>query len=70
MSIIEGILGKDIVVYGDWLPRHINNKGTALFASIRMIYATLASLVCLRHKSFDLVIIDGVSTSIPLIKVI
>lgn len=69
------MLGGDIVVYGSWLPRHLY-KGrylTALFASVRMMYAALR--IVLAHAmggsddKVDVVLIDGVSTPIPLFQV-
>ena len=38
-----GCLGSKVLVYGDWLPRHLfGGKFTALFAIIRMIYLSIA----------------------------
>ena len=47
------LLGDNIVVYGDWLPRHLsftkseNNSATALCAMIRMCY--LGGIICMQH---------------------
>ena len=94
-------LGDNIIVYGDWLPRHLsftkneNNSATALCAIMRMCY--LGSIVCAQqllarcglidNKYYrylcscygcsyqiacvysDVIIIDGVSTPIPLFAV-
>jgi hypothetical protein len=72
---LAGVLGKDIVVYGSWLPRHLYRGRylTAFFASIRMIYAAVR--IVLAHvvsetDRVDVVLIDGVSTPIPLFQVI
>jgi hypothetical protein len=69
-----GVLGKDIVVYGSWLPRHLYRGRylTAFFASIRMVFAAMR--VVLGHvlseaDRVDVVLIDGVSTPIPLFQV-
>ena len=40
-----GILGKKILVFGDWLPRHLPLVGaTALCSNIRMVYLTFVAL--------------------------
>lgn len=59
-------------MYGDWLPRHLLGKCTALCAIIRMIY--LAFIILIRQwisflglaSSADLIFIDGVSAPIPI----
>ncbi len=61
-----GILGSRVFVYGDWLPRQIFNRFTALFAILRMIY--LAFVVVLLQRNVDLVILDGISAPIPILK--
>lgn len=66
---VEGVLGGDIKVYGDWIPRQILGKGTAFFAIIRMIYITIASHVNMKIKS-EVVFLDGVSAPIPLLQMI
>jgi len=71
----NGILGKSIRVYGDWIPRHIYGKGTAFFAIIRMLYITIILIIKnIIYKLFnnnnnyvDFVFMDGVSESIPLL---
>jgi alpha-1,3/alpha-1,6-mannosyltransferase/myotubularin-related protein 1/2 len=70
----NGILGKSIHVYGDWIPRHIYGKGTAFFAIIRMLYITIIlTIKSIIYKLFnnnnyvDFVFMDGVSESIPLL---
>eukprot|EP01040_Poterioochromonas_malhamensis_P000027 gene27-29_t len=62
----DGILGSRVFVYGDWLPRQIFNRFTALFAILRMIY--LAFVVVLLQRNVDLVILDGISAPIPILK--
>eukprot|EP01038_Epipyxis_sp_PR26KG_P005331 gene5331-7398_t len=61
----QGVLGKSVIVIGDWLPRNIFNKATALCAIIRMFYL---SLIIATTSKPDLIIIDGVSASIPVLK--
>jgi alpha-1,3/alpha-1,6-mannosyltransferase len=70
----EGKLGKYVHVYGDWLPRHIFGKCTALCAIIRMIYLTIVVIISNIfgiitfnwNNNSELVFMDGVSASIPL----
>jgi glycosyltransferase involved in cell wall biosynthesis len=62
----SGILHSCIEVYGDWLPRHIFGKGTAICAIFRMIYL---SLVTISKYPAHIVIIDGVSAPIPILKI-
>ena len=62
------LLGENIKVYGDWLPRHLFGKGTALFAIIRMI--NLCLVLLLVERSVDVVLLDGVSAPIPLLQVL
>jgi hypothetical protein len=64
----EGKLGQTIEVHGDFLPRQIFGKMTALCAILRMIYVSLATLST--EFKPDVVIIDGVSFPIPLLKVL
>jgi alpha-1,3/alpha-1,6-mannosyltransferase len=62
-----GYIGKDIRVYGDWLPRQLLGKGTALCGMVRMIY--LAMLVIILYWSrVDVVVLDGISAPIPLLR--
>lgn len=62
----NGILGKYIRVYGDWLPRHICGRFTALCAIVRMLY--LSAQVAWISRQVDVVIIDGVSAPIPILQ--
>eukprot|EP01041_Mallomonas_annulata_P010391 gene10391-21670_t len=61
-----GILSDNIEVVGDWLPRQIFGKFTALCAITRMLYLSLY-LVFLQ-RNVDVVIVDGVSAPIPLLQ--
>jgi alpha-1,3/alpha-1,6-mannosyltransferase len=62
----NGVLGKSISVYGDWLPRNFMNKFTAFFAILRMLL--LAFIAIFFRRNIDLVILDGISAPIPLLK--
>jgi hypothetical protein len=46
-TLPEGILGNKINVYGDWLPRQIFGKFTAMCSVVRMVY--IAVVVLARH---------------------
>ena len=62
-----------IKVYGDYLPRQIFGKFTVLCGIIRMIYLSLILLYnikVLAHKKPDIIIIDGISFSIPFLRYI
>ena len=61
-----GNLGGSISVYGDFLPRNIFGKCTALCAIIRMLYATSAFI--LSSNRSDLVLTDGVSVPVVLLQ--
>ena len=79
----DGPLASRVVVVGDWLPRSLlgSGKGIALCSSLRMLYlalylvlsSVLSSLSSLVRSSsslacFDLVVADGVSTMVPLLR--
>jgi len=67
MYLFLGYIGKDIRVYGDWLPRQLFGKGTALCGMMRMIY--LAMLVIILYWSrVDVVVLDGISAPILLLR--
>lgn len=54
---------------GDWMPRSIFNKFTAICAYIRMLYATLyATFVLSWQMEFDVIFVDSISIGIPLLK--
>lgn len=63
----EGVLGMDIKIYGDWIPRNLFGKGTAFFAIIRMIYISIVSSLSMKIKC-DVVFLDGISAPIPLLQ--
>ena len=77
-----GVLNGCIEVHGDWLPRHIFGKCTALCAIIRMLYLSLVviyrqflqqfkesfskSQVSVPKNKDEIVFVDGVSAPLPL----
>ncbi|TFJ83655.1 hypothetical protein NSK_004759 [Nannochloropsis salina CCMP1776] len=80
-----GSLASHIHIAGDWLPRHVLGRFTAMCAVIRMLYLALVvwiSTLSLRKSScqrserkkghidrrVDVVICDGVSAMIPLLR--
>jgi alpha-1,3/alpha-1,6-mannosyltransferase len=54
----------EVIAVGDWLPRCVFGRCQALFASLRMIYITLYLMFFI---SCDVVIVDQVSTPLPLL---
>ena len=67
-----GRLHDCICVYGDWLPRQVFGKGTALFSMLRMVY--IAFVVAFMHllgvSRQELIFLDGVSAPIPILKAV
>ena len=57
----------NVHVAGDWLPRHILNKGHALFAYLRMIYVAIY-LVFFSKMKFDIIFCDQISACIPILR--
>lgn len=55
---------------GDWLPRSIFGKFTALCAYVRMIYATLYTTFVLskQNRTFDVIFVDSISIGLPILK--
>ncbi len=53
-------------VAGDWLPRHVVNKGYALFAYLRMVYVAMY-LVFFSKMKFDVIFCDQISACIPIL---
>eukprot|EP01064_Diplonema_japonicum_P010139 TRINITY_DN17486_c0_g1_i1.p1 TRINITY_DN17486_c0_g1~~TRINITY_DN17486_c0_g1_i1.p1 ORF type:complete len:444 (+),score=76.19 TRINITY_DN17486_c0_g1_i1:797-2128(+) len=55
-----------VVVAGDWMPRHIKGKGHVLFATLRMIWLTLWCI--LKAPPVDVYVVDQVSVPLFLLK--
>lgn len=53
-------------MHGDWLPRQILGRFTALCAVVRMVYLALV-VGLLRGGKGDVVFCDGVSAMIPIL---
>eukprot|EP01036_Dinobryon_divergens_P029519 gene29519-38627_t len=71
----NGCLGSKVLVFGDWLPRHLFwGRFTALFAIIRMIYLSIALyffvLPRVNKDVATVVFLDGVSAPIPLLRML
>jgi len=62
-----GYLGRYVEVYGDWLPRKIFGRFHAFFAIMRMLYLAFV-IVWLYRDWADVVVLDGVSAPIPILK--
>lgn len=74
----DGVLGNSVLVYGDFLPRTVFGRFTAACSMLRMVYLAVIFL-CFHyfsyhkssgyhHNSYDILILDGVSTPIPLLR--
>ena len=62
----ETVTGQvEVIAVGDWLPRAIFGRCQAFFATVRMIYITLYMLLT---EVADVVIVDQVSTPLPLLR--
>lgn len=57
-------------VYGDWLPRQVVGRFTALCAVVRMLYLALVVglLSVLRGPRWDVTFCDGVSAMVPVLR--
>ncbi len=64
----RGALAPHVHVAGDWLPRQIFGRFTALCAVVRMLYLALVVGFSMPHKPIDVVFCDGVSAMIPLLR--
>lgn len=54
---------------GDWIPRSTFGRFTALWAYIRMFYASFYTAFILSyHSKFDVIIVDSISFGIPILK--
>ncbi|KAJ3169996.1 Alpha-1,3-mannosyltransferase-like protein [Geranomyces variabilis] len=56
----------NVSVLGDWLPRDIAGKGHILFAILRGVVLALSLLISAQR--FDVIIVDQLSASIPLLR--
>eukprot|EP01031_Cornospumella_fuschlensis_P034327 gene34327-41547_t len=64
----DGVLGKNIHVHGDFLPRHFFGLFTAFFAILRMMYLAYVISIFLDPNEYDCAIIDGVSAPVPTLR--
>eukprot|EP00899_Mesostigma_viride_P026353 jgi/Mesvir1/6902/Mv09062-RA.1 len=55
-----------VVVYGDWLPRHLFGRLHVLFAYVRALY--LALMFMLFEGPWDVLVVDQVSAAVPLLR--
>lgn len=62
-----GPLAPFVEVRGDWLPRQILGRFTALCAVLRMLYLALTLGLERQHPTPDVVFCDGVSAMVPLL---
>lgn len=64
----SGPLAPFVEVRGDWLPRQVLGKFTALSAVLRMLYLALTLGLEDGHPPPDVVFCDGVSAMVPLLR--
>ncbi len=62
----DGVLSENVYVYGRWIPPNIFGVATALMSTVRMIYLAYR-VVRQHHKSADVVVVDVLPTSLPLL---
>ena len=65
VTLPTGRLSRDVYIYGRWIPPNIFGVATAFMSTVRMIYLTWQ--VTRYHKSADVVVVDVLPTSIPLL---
>jgi alpha-1,3/alpha-1,6-mannosyltransferase len=63
----NGVLSNDVCIYGRWIPTNIFGIATAFMSTLRMIYITYKITQLQRHKSVDVVVVDVLPTSLPLL---
>ena len=61
------VLGKKVTVYGEWLPRQVIGRFTALCSIIRMIWLCIILIGHYWTGHFDVLVLDGVSAPLPLL---
>jgi glycosyltransferase involved in cell wall biosynthesis len=61
----EGRLSKNVYIYGNWIPPTLFGKATAFMSTLRMLYLTYQ--VTKIHSKADVVVVDVLPTSIPLL---
>jgi alpha-1,3/alpha-1,6-mannosyltransferase len=63
----EGRLSSNVYVYGQWIPPNLLGIGTAFMSTLRMMYITFQVTRLVQHKSADVVVVDVLPTSLPLL---
>ena len=63
----DGVLSNNVCIYGRWIPPNVFGIATAFMSTIRMIYITYKVIKLQRHKSVDVVVVDVLPTSLPLL---
>jgi alpha-1,3/alpha-1,6-mannosyltransferase len=65
VKLPEGRLSRQVYIYGRWIPPNILGVATALMSTVRMFYLTWQ--VTRKHRSADVVVVDVLPTSLPLL---
>ena len=63
------VLGDRVHCYGDWLPRQVLGRCTALCSIVRMLYLTVVLIALYWLGSFDAIVLDGVSAPLILLRI-
>ena len=61
----------NVIVRGDWLPRHLLGKGHVVCAIIRSLFLALCMIfddILYRRCNFDIFVVDQLSAPIPLLR--
>lgn len=65
VKLPDGRLSQNLFIYGGWIPPNILGVATALMSTLRMIFLTWQ--VTRKHKSADVIVVDVLPTSLPLL---
>jgi alpha-1,3/alpha-1,6-mannosyltransferase len=65
VKLPDGRLSRNVAIYGRWIPPNIMGVATAFMSTIRMLYLTWQ--VTRKHKTADVVVVDVLPTSLPLL---
>eukprot|EP00934_Nitzschia_sp_Nitz4_P007502 Nitzschia sp. Nitz4//scaffold73_size107353//68874//70280//NITZ4_004326-RA/size107353-processed-gene-0.11-mRNA-1//1//CDS//3329557494//7492//frame0 len=60
-----GRLADNVTIYGNWIPASIMGVGTAIMSILRIFFLTWQ--VCWNHRDADIVVVDVLPTSLPLL---
>jgi glycosyltransferase involved in cell wall biosynthesis len=67
VKLPDGRLSKHVYIYGKWIPSDILGVATAFMSTLRMLYITYQVTKQSQHKMADLIVVDVLPTSLPLL---